>query len=173
MNDIVESSGTSSSPVSSTAAEARLGRLLGIDHGTVVIGLAISDPNRILARPLQLLRRSSRDQDFAAINTIIAEQNAAGIIVGLPETSPGFSGVSQAETVRLWAARLAGRVAVPVYLWNETLSTDEARRIAAERGLYPERVDDLAAAVILQTFLDEHPSGAVYPPPVRPGRHSR
>jgi putative Holliday junction resolvase len=149
------------------------GRLLGVDHGSSVIGIAISDPTQRLAHPLQLFKRTTRAADLVALNAIIASHAVVGIVVGLPETPPGFTGVSQADTVRRWAARLAGYVAVPVYLWDETLSTDEAERLVTAGGRpRPDRVDHIAAAVILQSFLDEHPPGSPYPVPVKPGRHS-
>lgn len=151
----------------------RRGRLLGVDHGNRVIGIAVSDPTQRLARPLQLLKRTTRAADFSALNAIIAAQSAVGIVVGSPETGPAFTGISQTDTVQRWAARLAGQVNIPVYLWDETLSTDDAKHLIAASGrLRPERVDHIAATVILQSFLDEHPPGAPYPAPVKPGRHS-
>jgi putative Holliday junction resolvase len=150
------------------------GRLLGIDHGNQVIGIAVSDPTQRLARPLQLLKRTTRNADFDSLNAIIAAQHAVGVVVGLPEPSPNFTGMNQAEIVQHWAARLAGQVSIPVYLWNETLSTDEAKHIITASGRsHPERVDHVAAAVILQSFLDEHPPGVPFPPSVKPGRHRR
>ena len=150
-----------------------LGRLLGLDYGTTVIGAATCDLLRMVARPLTLIRRSTRIADFATINRLVSEQQAAGIVVGSPEAIPDFAGESQADRVQRWAARLAGQVTIPVYLWDETLSSEEAERIIAEAGQKrPDRIDAIAAAVILQTFLDEHPPGALYPPPVKAGRHS-
>lgn len=148
--------------------------MLGIDHGSAVIGIAISDPTQRLARPLQLLKRTTRAADFGALTALIVAHSIVGVVVGLPETQAEFSGNSQADTVQRWAARLAGQVNIPVYLWNETLSTDDAEQIAAERcQTRPERIDHIAAAVILQRFLDEHPPGIPYPAPVKAGRHSR
>ena len=150
------------------------GRLLGIDHGDRVIGIAVSDPTQRLARPLQLLIRTTRVADFSAINAIITAQDAVGVVVGLPETASNFSGVSQADTVQRWVARLAGQVNVPVYLWDETLSTDEAERLLPAKGRSRSaRVDHIAAAVILQSFMDEHPPGVAFPTAVKPGRHAR
>ncbi len=147
------------------------GRLLGIDHGAKVAGIAICDLSQMLARPLQLLKRTTREKDFAAINSLIAAHHIVGVIVGLPEVPDGFDGISQAATVQHWAARLAAHITPPVYLWEETFSTMEATRLAAEAGLKRrDRVDDLAAAVILQSFLDAHPLGSPYPTPVKPRR---
>lgn len=150
------------------------GRLLGLDYGTTVLGASICDLTRIVARPLTLIRRSTRVADFAIINYLITEQQAVGIVVGIPEAVPGYVGESQADRVARWSARLAGNVTIPVYLWDETLSSEEAKRLIVETGRkMPDRIDDVAAAVILQTFLDEHPPGIPYPSPVKPGRHSK
>ncbi len=152
------------------------GRLLGIDHGLKVIGLAICDPTGLIARPLRLLRRTSRRTDFAAIARVIAEQSAVAVVVGLPLSPPHITVHTQADTVRLWASRLAAAIPVPVYLWNERYSSQEAADLLAEAGRdQPERVDAVAAAVILQSFLDTlRDEGVPWPEPVAPaGEESR
>src|SRR5260221_6955789 len=100
------------------------GRLLGIDHGTKVIGLAICDALWIAARPFEVLRRKSRVEDFARINAIVARQQIAAIVVGLPEQPADAANASeiQANLVRQWTKRLAKAVKVPVYLWPEQFS---------------------------------------------------
>lgn len=147
------------------------GRLLGIDHGRRVIGLATSDRIGLLASPLRLLERRSRREDFAAISTIVAEEQAHEIIVGVPLPPPDFAGYSQADTVRRWAGRLAAAMTVPVRLWDETLSSEEAAYLLAESD-QPDRarIDDAAAAVILQSYLDALREGFDPPPPVSPLR---
>lgn len=145
------------------------GRLLGVDHGRKVIGLAVSDRSGLLATPLRLLRRRSRQEDFARLAAIVAEEEACEVIVGLPVPPPGFVGHSQADMVRLWAGRLAAAVPVPVRLWDETLSTEEAERLSRESGRRREgRVDDRAAAVILQSYLNALREGHEPPPAVLP-----
>ncbi len=147
------------------------GRLLGIDHGAKIMGIAVSDALPMIARPLQKLARSTRERDFAALNAIILAQGVVGVVVGLPETPPDFDGASQAETVRNWAARLAAQVNMPVYLWDETLSTAEAERLLEDAGQRRrDRVDDVAAAVILGSFIEAHSDGRAYPTPVAPRR---
>ena len=144
------------------------GRLLGIDHGEKVIGLAICDANWTAARPLELLVRRTRAQDFAHINAVIVQQEIAAIVVGLPELPPDHNLTGQASTVRRWVTRLAAAVSVPVYLWEEQYSSFEAEQIAAEIGLdRAGRIDDRAAAVILQSFIDAHPAGIPLPAPVK------
>lgn len=147
------------------------GRLLGVDHGLKVIGLALSDPTGLLARPLDLIRRTSKREDFARINQVIAAHDVVAVVVGLPVSPPEITAYTQADRVQLWASRLAAAVNVPVYLWNERYSTQEAEELLAEAGRErPERIDAVAAAVILQEFLDARRAGEPWPEPVAPAR---
>ena len=144
------------------------GRLLGIDHGAKVIGLAVCDAQWIAARPLQLLTRQSRADDFAAIGAIISRQQISAVVVGLPEQPEADAGNAQADTVRRWSTRLAAAIKLPVYLWEEQFSSLEAERLAEEAGTRLHgRIDAHAAAVILQSFIDTHPPGAPLPAPVK------
>ncbi len=146
------------------------GRLLGIDYGLKVIGLALSDPTGLIARPLDVLHRTSKREDFARINALIAEHDVAACVVGLPESPPEITAYTQADRVRLWASRLAAAIDVPVYLWNERYSSQEAEELLAESGKErPARVDAVAAAVILQSFLNARRDyGVDWPDPVPP-----
>lgn len=153
------------------SAPGAAGRLLGIDHGLKVIGLALSDPTGLLARPLEVLWRTSRRADFARINALIEMHQAVALVVGLPESPPEITVYTQADRVRLWAARLAAAVEVPVFLWNERYSSQEAEELLAEAGhARPARIDAVAAAVILQGFLDARRAGAPWPEPVAPAQ---
>jgi putative holliday junction resolvase len=146
------------------------GRLLGVDHGLKVIGLALCDPTGLIARPLQLIPRASKQEDFAKINAIIAQHQIAGAVVGLPVSPPEITGYTQADRVRLWASRLAAAIPVPVYLWNERYSSQDAEELLDEIGKdRPERIDAVAAAVFLQSFLDAlRDEGFPWPDPVSP-----
>jgi len=143
------------------------GRLLGIDHGTKVIGLAICDASWIAPRPLELLYRKNRAADFAHIQAIIAKQEIAAVVVGLPQLPPEYTEISQEHTVRRWASRLAAAVSIPVYFWHEGYSSFDAEQIAQELGAKMDRIDHFAAAVILQSFIEAHPSGTPLPPPIK------
>jgi putative Holliday junction resolvase len=144
------------------------GVLLGIDHGDKVIGLAACDASWVVARPLGLLERRTRAEDFAAISALVTKHRAVGVVVGLPQTPPNFDGVSQADTVARWVSRLAAALEAPVYTWDETLSTAIAEEITAEMGQpVTGRLDDRAAAVILQSFIDAHPHGTPLPRSVK------
>lgn len=144
------------------------GVLLGLDHGEKYIGVAIGDASWIIARPLAIIERATRDLDFDLINRLIAKHSAVALIVGHPQTPEDFDGVSQARTVERWASRLAAAVSVPVYLWDEALSTFDAERLSQDAGLAPvARIDDRAAAVMLQSFIDAHPTGTPLPNKIR------
>ena len=131
------------------------GRLIGVDHGEKVIGLAVCDPTGLIARPLGLVTRASKREDFVRIQSVIAEQGAVGAVVGLPLSPPHVTGYTQADRVRLWAGRLAAAVSVPVYLWDERYSSDDASDLLIDAlTALPNRIDAAAAAVILQSFLD-------------------
>ncbi|WP_162909925.1 Holliday junction resolvase RuvX [Aggregatilinea lenta] len=145
------------------------GRLIGVDYGLKVVGLAICDPTGLLSRPLQLLYRRSKVEDFAVIGQLVAEHSAAGLVVGLPESPPEITVYTHADRVRLWASRLAAAVSVPVYLFDERYSSQEAEDILRDEGRdLPERIDAVAAAIILQGFLDARREGLPWPEPVEP-----
>mgnify|MGYP005848084807 CR=1 FL=1 len=148
-----------------------MGRWLGIDHGLKVLGVAVSDPTGLLARPLTVLHRRSKTEDFAALARLAAEHQVEGIVVGLPD-QPGAERPKQAMSVRRWAAQLAAAGPLPVWLWDEQFSSSEAARLLDEGGQRRApgaRIDDAAAAVILQSFLDarrDNPDAGerVFPP---------
>ena len=116
--------------------------------------------------------RTSKKEDFAKINAIIAAQDVKAVIVGLPVSPPHITEYTQADQVRKWASRLAAAIPVPVYLWNERYSSDDAAEILAASGRpIPERLDAVAAAVILQSFLDTlRDEGIDWPEPVPPAK---
>ena len=141
------------------------GRILGLDVGERRIGVAVSDPDRRFALPLHSV--DGRDQR-AAIQEIAAlanEDEISELVVGLPLSLSGESGI-QAEKSTAFAQALEAQLGLPVHLWDERLSTQEAiRRVADERPQGRERrgrtqrrpeadTDALAASIILQAYLD-------------------
>ena len=131
------------------------GAILGIDHGLKFIGLALSH-NGVLASPLLVIQRKSKAEDFAKINQVIAEYSIKTVVLGLPPRPPDFVGHSQSDTVRIWAGRLAVAIGdIPIYFWDEGLSSVDATGLLRETGRREERVDAHAAAVILQSCIDE------------------
>lgn len=138
----------------------RKGVRLGVDVGTVRVGVAVSDPDGILATPVDTLARDMEaSSDLDALVALVAERQVVEVAVGLPRTLRGADGAS-AQAARQYAAALAARIApVPVVLVDERLTSVHANRVLAERRV-PGRarravVDQLAAVGILQSRLDE------------------
>jgi putative Holliday junction resolvase len=133
-------------------------RVLGLDFGERRIGVALSDPSGWLATPLTVLSRSSREDDFSAIQALIEQHQVDRVIVGYPRSLDGTVG-PQARLVENYAAKLRTCLQVPVVLWDERLSTAHAERLIHEAGkrVQRERIDAVAAAVILQSYLDAGP----------------
>ncbi len=139
------------------------GKLLALDVGLARIGVAVCDPLQLAARPLDVIRRRSRNEDFRLLANAVRREEAQAVICGLPLTMDGGEG-TQAQTVRKWAMRLAHALRallgapLPIIFWDERLSTHAAQAILAERKLAVGE-DAAAAAVILQSYLDAQRSG--------------
>lgn len=114
----------------------------------------MSDPGEMLARPLTIITRESEDKDVAAIAEIVIQYEVTGIIVGLPRTLRGDLG-DQAAKVGAFVLSLRNGFSIPVELRDERLSTVSARRMMRETGRKAKYDDAIAAAVILQSYLDE------------------
>ncbi len=145
-------------------AEADLpGRLLALDVGDRRVGVAVSDATGLIATPLTVLRRRSRAQDFRRIANLARERGVEGVVVGHPLNADGSAG-PQAQRVERYAEALAEALpaeglGLAVILWDEYGSTQRAQAamIAAGRKARKrrERIDAVAAAVILQDYLDK------------------
>jgi putative Holliday junction resolvase len=134
------------------------GRILALDWGEVRIGLALSDETQTLATPLEtLVRRRGKRFPMPRLLELVAERQPVGIVVGLPLTGQGDEGPSAIES-RTLAQAVAARTALPLELWDERLTTARALRAVREQGGSirgrKQDVDALAAAVLLQHFLD-------------------
>ncbi|HNX52869.1 MAG TPA: Holliday junction resolvase RuvX [Pontiellaceae bacterium] len=132
-----------------------MGRVLGIDHGDVRIGVALSDPTEFLASSLCVLDSTNAGLD--QIIALIAEHQVEKIVVGLPRNMDGSYG-SATEKVRNFIEKLKLRTDVPVFEWDERMSTVSAHNALREAGLNGKRrkgvVDKVAAQIILQNYLD-------------------
>jgi putative Holliday junction resolvase len=132
---------------------------LGVDVGTVRVGVARSDPRGVLAVPVTTLARDARgDADVGELAALVDEYDAVGVVVGLPRTLAGREG-SAAQMAREYGARLATRIAPkPVQYTDERLTTVTAQRKLQQggvRGVAGRAVIDQAAAVeLLQDWLD-------------------
>jgi len=146
----------------------RNGVRIGIDVGSVRVGVAACDPEGVLAIPVAVLRRDRRDRrDLDEIATLVAEREAVEVLVGLPTSLSGREGKA-AVAARAYAAELAARLApVSVRLVDERLSTVEATRGLRSAGVREKSgrkvVDAAAAVVILQHALDAERATGVTP----------
>jgi putative Holliday junction resolvase len=136
----------------------RRGVRLGVDVGSVRVGVARSDPDGILATPLVTLVKDPAGSDLAQIAGLVEEHGAVEVIVGLPVGLSGQDGAA-AGLARAYAAALAAAIEpVPVRLIDERLTTVSAERVLRERGVGGRArrkvVDQAAAVVILQAALD-------------------
>ncbi len=141
------------------------GRLLAVDWGEVRIGLALSDETQTLATPLEtLVRRRGKRFPMARFLELIAQHAPAGLVVGLPLSGEGGEEAS-AGSARELAGALAERSGLPVALWDERMSTARALAAIREQGGSARGrkgdVDALAAAVLLQHYLDARRARAV------------
>jgi putative holliday junction resolvase len=138
------------------------GRRLGIDVGTVRIGVAVSDPDAILATPVETVareRRSTSGRHLRRLVALVAEYEAVEVVVGLPRTLADRAGSSAQDAVEV-ADLLAGRIApVPVRLADERFTTVTAQRSLREAGVSSRgqrsMIDQVAAVGILQNWLDQ------------------
>lgn len=133
---------------------------IGVDVGSVRVGVAASDPDGLLATPVATLARDRRGgSDQAAIAALVAERDAVEVVVGLPRSLSGLDGPAAREA-RAYADSLAERIRpVPVRYVDERFTTVTAERSLRERGVRGRAqravVDQSAAAVLLQSALDE------------------
>ena len=140
------------------------GRRLGIDVGTVRIGVAVSDPDGILATPVETVRRERGDRHLRRLTALVGELEVVEVVVGLPRTLADRAGSSAEEAIE-FATALAARIApVPVRLADERLTTVSASRSLREAGVRARQqramIDQAAAVAILQGWLDQRRNAA-------------
>ena len=132
-------------------------RLLGIDLGTKRIGIAISDYNQKIATPLQTLDKSRQGKLIDELESIIAEYDIRGIIIGNPINMDGTYGKSS-QSAKDIAINISNKIDIPVSLWDERLSTVGAFNLSSELDINVSKrekdIDKFAAAFILQGALD-------------------
>jgi len=132
-------------------------RILAVDPGDKRLGIAISDPTSIIASPLTILNHVSRVIDAASVVALAQEQAAYLIVVGQPLDDEGLSTPQSRRAARL-AEAIRLQTTLPVVLWDESSSTQAAQHARVEMGVSRRQrrghLDDLAAAIILQSYLD-------------------
>ncbi len=132
-------------------------RILAIDYGTKRVGLALSDETGTIGQPLGFLPAEPAAKLFDLLKKTVVERKAEEVVVGIPRNMNGTYGPA-AEKAREFAAALQQIVAAPVKTWDERLTTVQANRFLIETGMRREkrkaRVDQTAAAILLQSYLD-------------------
>ncbi|HEY3310148.1 MAG TPA: Holliday junction resolvase RuvX [Anaerolineales bacterium] len=135
-------------------------KILAVDHGQKNLGLAVSDETGMLARPLAIIPHISKALDAAQVAEQANEMAARRIIVGVSYDEAGEPNQAGRRAIN-FAEQLRLQTELPVELWDESLTTQDARaaRIAsgAPRKKRAGHLDDVAAAVLLQDYLDNHP----------------
>lgn len=137
------------------------GRRLGIDVGTVRIGVAVSDPDGILATPVETVRRDAKH--LRRLTALVDEYEAVEVVVGLPRTLADRVGASAQDAIAV-ADSLAAKIGVPVRLADERLTTVSAARSLRDAGVRAKAqrgvIDQAAAVAILQGWLDQRRNAA-------------
>lgn len=136
----------------------RKGVRVGVDVGSVRVGVAICDPHGILATPVATLQRGTAGEDLDELAALIVEKEVVEVVVGLPKTLRGTDGAA-VTAARAYATALASRIGrIPMIFVDERLTSVTANRILAERGIDSRArramVDQAAAVAILQSRLD-------------------
>jgi putative Holliday junction resolvase len=136
-------------------------RLLGIDYGMKHIGIALSDPQEIMAIPLDTILVRPDGSHIKAIHKIVDAYQVEKVVVGLPFNMDGSLGAAGDEVIR-WGKHLEEALGLPVVFWDERLTTSEAHEILIKLKVKGKRrkhiVDKIAASIILKGYIDsEHP----------------
>ncbi len=141
-------------------------RILAIDHGSKRMGIALSDETRTIAQPLEYIPAEPFSAFLARLKELIQTKEVSLILVGMPRNLNGSYG-PMALKVQEFIAVLKETIAVPIQTWDERLTSTQANRFLLQAGVRrqerKEKVDRAAAAILLQSFLDnlaEPPPGA-------------
>ncbi len=138
-----------------------MGRLLGIDYGEARTGLALSDPSQLFATPLVTLASRDKHKLMHQIEAVVQDKQVEKVVVGIPTALSGRK-TKQTERVIAFTVNLKAKLSVPVAEFDERLSSFEAHRILHQKGVktghHKGSVDKMAAALILQTYLDAQKS---------------
>lgn len=133
-------------------------RWLAVDYGDARTGLAVCDPDELLATPVTpQIEEKSLNKCAAKVTAVGAERRVGGFVCGLPRNMDGSEG-SRARTTRRFALRLSQESGLPVVLWDERRTTVTAAALLAENETFGQkrkaRLDSVSAAVLLESFLD-------------------
>ena len=136
-------------------------RVLGLDVGSVRVGVALSDELHLTASPLEVIEVSGDwDKVVGRVAKLVLNHVVSEIVLGLPMTLSGESGGLSARRARKLGDRLKNDLGIDVFYWDERFSTREAERVLLDAGLTRKKrkgvVDKVAASLILQGYLDAH-----------------
>ena len=133
-------------------------KYLALDYGTIRVGVAVSDPDGMMAFPRRTLKREVREAFFAELLALIDEERPDAIVLGYPLHTDGSECLTTRQ-VRNFAASLKRRMNLPIYYMNEVLSSADAESRLAAAGLNARAIKDVvdqeAAALILESFLSQ------------------
>ncbi len=132
-------------------------RVLSLDHGTKRIGVAVSDELKMIATPLEYIPTEPLEKAIARLQQLIRDKDVELILIGMPRNMDGTYGPA-ADKVKEFVAALQPHIATPVKTWDERLTSVMANRALLEgnvrRDQRKEKVDKMAAAILLQSYLD-------------------
>jgi putative Holliday junction resolvase len=132
-------------------------RILALDHGTRRIGVAVSDETRTIVQPLEYIPAEPFADFLERLRKILAEKQVDFVLVGMPRNMDGSYGLA-AQKVETFVGVLKTAIAVPIQTWDERLTSAMANRILIQgnvrRDKRKEKVDKMAAAILLQSYLD-------------------
>ena len=139
-------------------------RILALDHGTKRIGVAVSDETRTIAQPLEFIPAEPFADFLARLKQLLVEKEIGLILVGLPRNMDGSYGPA-ALKVQTFVAALKDAIAVPIKTWDERLTSSQANKILIQgnvrRDKRKEKVDKMAAAILLQSYLERRGTGVM------------
>ena len=134
-----------------------MGRLLAIDYGEKRLGLAISDPNQIISKPLKTIILSDSQYIYNELEKIISDYEIQKLIIGLPLGMDGKK-TQQTSKVEAFKENLQNKISIPVLLFDERISSVSAKKSLISQGIKTghnkSKIDQTAAAIFLQHFLD-------------------
>lgn len=132
-------------------------RILALDHGAKRIGVALSDELKMIAQPLEYIPAEPFADFLVRLKELLSSREVDMILVGMPRNMDGSFGPAAAK-VEAFVAALRGALTIPIRTWDERLTTVQATRLLVEgkvrREKRKEKVDKMAAAILLQSYLD-------------------
>ena len=135
-------------------------RTLALDHGTVRIGVAVSDELGMIAHPLEFIPAEPLAGFLERLKKLVAEREVGRVLVGMPRNMDGSYGPA-AEKVNEFVRQLRETLSVPIQTWDERLTSVQAQRMLREAAVkgakQRQKVDQMAAAILLQSYLDAQP----------------